>query len=217
MRRNGRITKSQQKALDLYWKKYGIDFNDSFIKPESIFTRQAPIVMDIGVGYGENTLNHAKHYLDNDYLAIDVHLPSIGYLIKQIEINNIKNIRIINNDALLVLKHQIPDHIISQCFIFFPDPWPKKRHNKRRLINPSLLNLLKNKLCWHGRLHIATDCIKYAEHINKIINNEPCFINLAGRNNLSPRPTWRVNTRYENRGNKLNHEIYDFCFGLNLK
>ena len=214
VRREGRLTKSQRHALEFFWKKHGIDYSPELLDLEKTFHRRAPLIMDIGVGTGDTTLNHAWLHPENDYLAIDVHRPGIGHLLNRLEINEIKNVKIINHDVIQVLKDQIPDHSISQIFIFFPDPWPKKRHHKRRLINESLLGLIKQKLTWHGRLHIATDWSDYAEHISAICNDDPGFINLSGRNNFAPRPDWRVNTRYETRGRKLNHDVRDFCFGL---
>lgn len=215
MRREGRLTKAQRQALDLYWHKHGIEFSPVLLDLNRVFNRRAPLIMDIGVGIGETTFNHAKLHPENNYLAVEVHRPGIGHLLSQIELNQISNVKIINFDVLNVLQDQIPDHSISQIFIFFPDPWPKKKHHKRRLINEPFIDLIKQKLGWHGRLHIATDWSAYAEHINKVCDKESGLINLAGNNLFSPRPNWRINTRYESRGLRLNHKVWDFCFGLN--
>ena len=217
VRREGRLTKSQQHALDHYWKKYGIDYKPEMLDFIGVFNRRAPLIMDIGVGTGDTTLNHAKLHPENNYLAIDVHRPGIGHLLNQIELDQLSNVKIINYDVMNVLQDQLSDHSISQIFIFFPDPWPKKRHHKRRLINQPLIDLIINKLTRHGRLHIATDWSDYAEHINKICHPESGLINLTGRNLFAPRPEWRVNTRYESRGLNLKHNVWDFCFGLNQK
>lgn len=215
MRREGRLTKSQQLALSQYWKKHGIDYTPELLDLTGVFSRRAPLIMDVGVGTGDTTLNHAKLHPENNYLAIEVHRPGIGHLLNQIEQNKVSNLKIINHDVINVLQDQIPDHSITQIFIFFPDPWPKKRHHKRRLINETLLNLVKEKLTRHGRLHIATDWSEYADHISEICNKDPGLTNLAGIKALAPRPGWRINTRYEARGMRLNHNVWDFCFGIN--
>ena len=214
VRREGRLTKSQRHALEHFWHKYGIDYSPEKLDLEKIFGRRAPTVVDIGVGTGDTTLKHALLHPENNYLAIDVHRPGIGHLLNQLELNNIKNIKVVNHDVIQVLDEQISDHTLSQIFIFFPDPWPKKRHHKRRLINKSMLNLIKNKLAWNGRLHIATDWSDYAEHISELCKNDPDLNNLSGKDHFAPRPAWRTNTRYEARGERLSHRVYDFCFGL---
>ena len=215
VKRDSRLTKSQQHAIQTFWRKHGIDYSDSLINYENEFNRVAPVIMDIGVGTGDTTFFHAQQHPENNYLAVEVHKPGIGSLLKKIETNNLTNIKIINHDVIDVLRNQISNHSLSQVFIFFPDPWPKKRHHKRRLINKKLLEILKIKIADHGRLHIATDWIDYAEQIQELSNNDPDLINLTGHNQSSPRPNWRINTRYESRGIKLEHEVRDFCFAIN--
>jgi len=214
VRREGRLTKSQLYALDNYWNKHGIEFCPKFINFDTLFKRRAPVIMDIGVGIGDTTISHAQTHPENNYLAIEVHRPGIGQLLNRIELNNLVNIKIINYDVVNVLQEQIPSHSISQIFIFFPDPWPKKRHHKRRLINSQLLELIKICLTKHGRLHIATDWKDYAEHIQQLCNSDLELINLADNNHSAPRPNWRTNTRYESRGLRLEHNVWDFCYGL---
>jgi tRNA (guanine-N7-)-methyltransferase len=217
VKRDGRLTKSQRHALDHYWDKHGIEFKNDPIDFDELFNRRAPVIMDIGVGTGDTTLSHAQSHPQNNYLAIEVHRPGIGQLLNQIEKNKLTNIKIVNHDVIDVLKNQIPEHSISQIFIFFPDPWPKKRHHKRRLINTPLLALIKKKMTLNGRLHIATDWENYADHIQQLLNKDPELINLAGNNNTAPRPYWRINTRYESRGIRLEHDVWDFCYGLRTK
>ena len=215
VKRDSRLTKAQQLALDNYWDKHGIDFNNELIDLYSLFKRPAPIVMDIGVGTGDTTFHHAETHMENNYLAIEVHKPGIGRLLNAIESKKLNNIKIINHDVIEVLENQIPEQCLSQIFIFFPDPWPKKKHHKRRLINKHLLELLKKKLTLNGRLHIATDWENYAEHIQELCNQDDELLSLNSSDKSAPRPDWRVQTRYETRGLRLEHKVWDFCFALN--
>ena len=147
-------------------------------------------------------------------MAVEVHRPGIGKLLNKIEKDRLTNIKIFRHDVIDILREQIPDRSLTQIFIFFPDPWQKKRHHKRRLINEELIKLIKKKLVMHGRLHIATDWKDYANHIRELGNTDLGLINLAGNNNFSPRPLWRTETRYELRGKILDHEVWDLCYGL---
>lgn len=215
VKRESRLTKAQQLALEKFWDKHGIDFNNKLIDLFSVFNRHAPTVMDIGVGTGDTTFHHAKTHPENNYLAIEVHKPGIGRLLNNIESKQLNNIKIINYDVIEVLQYQIPDRCLSQAFIFFPDPWPKKKHHKRRLINQTLLELLKNKLTLNGRIHIGTDWINYAEHIQELCHKDNELVNLNGSDKSAPRPEWRIQTRYETRGINLEHDVWDFCYTLN--
>ncbi|GJM04061.1 MAG: tRNA (guanine-N(7)-)-methyltransferase [marine bacterium B5-7] len=218
VKREGRLTSSQQNALDNYWDKHGVDFSSDNLNLQDLYNRRAPLILDIGVGTGDSTFNHAKKHPENNYLAIEVHRPGVGQLLNNIESNNLTNIKISNNDVIDVLQNQIPDRSISQVFIFFADPWPKTRHQKRRLINEQLIALIKRKITAHGRLHIATDWQDYAKHIQKLCQSDPALINLSGNKlHSSPRPNWRIRTRYEARGLRLNHNVWDFCYGFYLK
>ena len=218
VRREGRLTNAQQYALDIYWEKHGVNFNADTLDLQSLYKRRAPLILDIGVGTGDSTLNHAQKHPENNYLAIEVHRPGVGQLLNNIESNNLTNIKISNNDVIDVLQNQIPDRSISQIFIFFADPWPKTKHQKRRLINKQLIELIKRKIAIHGRLHIATDWQDYAKHIQKLCHSDPTLINLSGNKLFSsPRPNWRIRTRYEARGLRLKHNVWDFCYGFNLK
>ena len=214
VKREGRLTKSQLYGLDNYWIKYGIEYSPKKINFEEIFESYRPLILDIGFGSGESTINHAISHPENNYLAVEVHRPGIGRLLNKIEENTLTNIKIIKHDVIDILKEQIPDCSLTQIFIFFPDPWPKKRHHKRRLINKELIKLIKKKLVLHGRLHIATDWENYANYIMEIGNADLELINLAGYNNYSPRPEWRTETRFEHRGKKLEHNVWDLCYGL---
>ena len=215
VKREGRLTSAQQYALNNYWDKHGVNFNADSLDLQSLYKRRAPLILDIGVGTGDSTLNHAQTHPENNYLAIEVHRPGVGQLLNNIELNNLTNIKISNTDVIDVLQNQIPDRSISQVFIFFADPWPKTRHQKRRLINKQLIELIKRKITTQGRLHIATDWQDYANHIQKLCDPDPELINLSGNTlHSSPRPNWRIRTRYESRGIKLKHNVWDFCYGF---
>lgn len=215
VKRESRLTKAQQSALENFWCKHGIDYKNELLDFDTLFKRPAPIIMDIGVGTGDSTFHHAENHPENNYLAIEVHKPGVGRLLNSIESKNLNNIKIINYDVIEVLVNQIPDRCLSQVFIFFPDPWPKKKHHKRRLINQSLIEQIKKKLRFNGRLHIATDWENYAENIQELCSQDSELLNLNNCNKSSPRPNWRVQTRYEARGLNLEHKVWDFCYALN--
>lgn len=209
--RNGRMTLPQKQAIRSFWGFYGIDFTKATIDLEKIFGRSAPKILEIGSGMGDPITQIAKKNKDNDYLAVEVHGPSVGSLIRKINEYKLTNIRLISNDIIDILKYQLTTNSIDCIYIFFPDPWPKKRHHKRRLINNSFLSLVRTVLKPHGRLFIATDWENYAEHIIEVINNDPNIINLAGDKHYAPRPKWRPVTKFEQRGLNQGHCIYDLA------
>lgn len=210
VQRNRPLSHKQQNTMHSLWCDYGLEFEDL----EQLKLPQ-PLVLDIGVGYGESTLNHAKHHSENKYLAVEVNQRSIYNLIKNIKQQHLNNIKIIRHNVVDILP-KLPDHCLSLCFIFFPDPWPKKRHHKRRLINPPFIELLAHKLADHGRLFISTDWNDYAHHIHTICNDNSKLISLdpSPANELPKlRPKWRAVTYYEQRGLKIEHKIWDFNYG----
>ena len=204
----------RKKALEEHWDKFGINFSESKINLTDVFHRTAPKVLDIGTGMGDSTLSLAKRFPENDYLAVEVHLPGVGSLIHKVHKANINNIRIINQDIQDVLDYQLAGKSIDIIFIFFPDPWHKKRHHKRRLINTDFLKKLITVLKLHGRLFIATDWLDYAEQIINVTDQIPELINLAGNNKFIPRPEWRPLTKFEKRGINLEHGVWDMAFSV---
>lgn len=218
--RQGRLTSGQAYALENYWSKYGLDHQSGQLDLDKEFKRRAPRTIDIGVGMGDTSLQMAACFPENDYLAIDVHQPGIGSLLRQIEEDKLSNIRVMCNDVIEILSGQIPDNSFDQAFIFFPDPWPKKRHHKRRLINNSFLNLLVAKLKTNACIHIATDWQELAEHMMSVCDSHPSLNNMAGPGYFSPRPLWRPLTKFEKRGTNLNHRVFDLTYflkaGVNL-
>ena len=214
VRREGRITAAQQEALASCWDRFGINFSKRQLEPTRIFGRDVPVVLDIGCGNGDTTLALAGAHPENNYLAVEVHRPGIGNLLRKIVMNGLVNIRVIGHDIFEVLEHQVPDSSLEQVMIFFPDPWPKKRHHKRRLISPLFLDILIPRLRQNARLFIATDWKDYADHILAVCDHDPRLINLAGKGNTAPRPRWRPQTRFEQRGIRLEHEVWDYVYAL---
>jgi len=214
VKREGRITAAQQHALDTLWQGYGIPYSDKTLSFTQIFGRHAPVIIDIGVGNGDSTFHHARQHPENNYIALEVHRPGVGRLLQKLDQYQLNHVRIINHDALDVFEHQIPENSVDEIFIFFADPWPKKRHHKRRLIQPTFIQLIKTSLKTNGRLFIATDWEDYAEHIIAVCDQDPELINLAGAGKSMPRPKWRLLTKYEQRGLNLDHIVRDFCYAL---
>ncbi len=212
--RDGRMTSAQKDSLEVSWPCYGIDFSQTLLDLNQIFGRTAPRILEIGTGMGDATIKMATMHRENDYLAVEVHRPGIGSLMRRIDEDKLSNIRLISHDIVDILKYQLPENSIDCVYIFFPDPWPKKKHHKRRLISSSLMPLIKNVLKNHGRLFIATDWENYAMQISEIIDSEPDIINLAGRNRYAPRPRWRPMTKFEQRGLDQGHYIYDFALAF---
>lgn len=212
VRREGRITRGQRNALDKYWDKYGVEFSHEKIDLDNLFNRRAPKILDIGTGMGDTTVAMAITNPENDYLAVEVHNPGIGSLLRQIETHQISNIRIFNHDVIEVLTFQIPGNSLDIVYIFFPDPWPKKRHHKRRMINHEFLDSLINCLKANARIFVATDWEDYAKLILEIFETKPGFINLAGAGRYAPRPRWRPNTKFEQKGKKSDRCVWDFAF-----
>ncbi len=212
--RDGRMTSAQKDALESSWPIHGIEFSKAPLDLHKVFARHAPRILEIGTGMGDATGQMAENHKENDYLAIEVHRPGIGSLIRQIEKKKLSNIRLISHDIVEVLKYQLPEDSIDCVYIFFPDPWPKKKHHKRRLINLSLLSLIKPILKKHGRLFISTDWENYAEQIIELIGCVSEIINLAGENHYSPRPRWRPMTKFEKRGLNKGHRVFDFALAF---
>ena len=213
--RQSRITPAQELAIQQHWHRFGIDYQPQTLDLSQVFGRSAPKVLEIGTGTGENIVALANRHSDNDYLALEVHKPGVGKLIRQAVALNLSNIRVICHDAVEVLAHQIGDKTLDQILIFFPDPWPKKRHHKRRLLQPEFVALLRRKLQDHGRLFLATDWQDLAEHMLRNCDAEGELFNLAGRGNYSPRPKWRPLTKFEQRGRHLQHQVWDLAYAVN--
>jgi tRNA (guanine-N7-)-methyltransferase len=203
--RQGRVTSAQERALAELMPVYGIEFKEALLQPAAVFGREAPLVLEIGSGMGETTAQIARERPDTDFIAVEVHSPGIGSLLKLVEKDQLKNVRVIRHDALEVLEKMIPDGQLAGIHLFFPDPWPKKRHHKRRLVQPAFAALAARKLALGGTLHAATDWEDYALQIVEVLMAQP---GLHRENGAHARPS----TKFELRGLKLGHKVHDFLF-----
>ena len=210
--RQGRLTKAQADAIDQYWAESGINYRNEPLDLHAIYNREAPRVLDIGTGMGETTLRLAREHPENDYLAVEVHRPGIGRLLYGIAEYGLTNIRVINHDVVDVVDRQIPGESMTSIYINFPDPWPKKRHHKRRLVQPGFINRLTSRMKLEGQLYLATDSRDLAEYMLAVCDAETGLINLAGRGNFSPRPLWRSLTKFEQRGLELNNRVWELIY-----
>lgn len=208
--RQGRVSNAQQRAHQTLLPRYGIAYAESPVNLEQLFGRAAPKILEIGFGMGETTAEIAAAQPANDYLGVEVHTPGVGSLLKQIEARALTNVRIIQHDVVEVLQHMIAPGSLDGIHIFFPDPWPKKRHHKRRLIQPPLAGLLAEKLKAGGYLHAATDWYEYAGQILAVLSATPGLANTAA--DYVPRPAYRPRTKFEARGLKLGHGVWDIVF-----
>jgi tRNA (guanine-N7-)-methyltransferase len=208
--RQGRATPAQSRALDALGPRYAIAYAPALFDRVAAYGRDAPLVVEIGSGMGETTLEIAKADPSTDFLAIEVHAPGVGSLLRGIEAAGLTNLRIIRHDALDVLEQMIADDSLAGIHLFFPDPWPKKRHHKRRLVKPEFAALAARKLAPGGLLHAATDWPAYAEQILSVLSAEPLLENTAA--SYAPRPNRRPRTKFEQRGERLGHSARDLIF-----
>ena len=207
--RGGRLTEGQKRALEELWPHFGIEETGEPIDLASAFGNQAPVIMEIGFGNGEATWQMASAHPQENYLAVEVHRPGVGHLLLKIEEHDLKNIRIACADAVEFLRVSIAPATLDGVRIYFPDPWPKKRHHKRRLIQPSFLRLLASRMRPQGILHLATDWEPYAEHMLEATAAVDEFENLSDSDGYCEKPDWRPGTKYELRGERLGHRVND--------
>ena len=205
--RGSRITDAQRLAKDALQKVHGIEFKQEQIKISEIFPKSDRVIMEIGFGMGEATAIIAKNHPNNGYIAVDVHPPGIGKLLARIVENDLTNLKVIEEDVHVVLQHMIADESLDGIHLFFPDPWPKKKHNKRRIVNESFLSLIHPKIKKGGFIHIATDWVPYAEWIKDFFANSVQF---TGGEVL--RPDWRPFTKFEGKGLAKEHRVSDFHY-----
>ncbi len=208
--RQGRLTDAQRRACDELLPRFGIDYAPELIDLGRIFGRAAPKILEIGFGMGETTASIAASHPENDYLGIEVHTPGVGSLLKRVAEAGLANVRVIRHDALDVLEHMIPPGSLDGVHVFFPDPWPKKRHHKRRLLQPPFLRLLASRMKPGAYLHVATDWQDYAQQILEVLAGEPLLVNTAP--GYASRPAYRPLTKFESRGLKLGHGVWDLIF-----
>lgn len=213
--RQGKITNGQQNALERLLPQFGVEVGNHVLGLDEVFARSAPKIIEIGFGMGAATWQIAKTNPQNDYLGIEVHLPGVGSLLMSIEEHCVTNLKVIRHDAVEVLKTMIADNSLDGFHIYFPDPWHKKRHHKRRLIQKEFVALLSQKLKIGGYIHLATDWEDYAHWMLNILRDEPSLQNTSISNDYIPRPDYRPLTKFENRGMKLGHGVWDLVFVKN--
>ena len=208
--RQGRVSTAQQRCLETLMPRYGIPYAAQALDLDAVFGRTAPRILEIGFGMGEPTAFIAKNHPQNDYLALEVHTPGVGSLLKQIDEQGLTNLRIMQHDAVEVMRDMLADNSLDGVHIFFPDPWHKARHNKRRLFQPPFIAQLVKKIKPGGYLHVATDWQDYAQQVLAVLSAESLLKNTAP--DYAEKPVYRPLTKFENRGLKLGHGVWDLVF-----
>jgi len=209
--RGGRLTTSQQNALEKFWPLYGISDVKAVFDPRLQFGRQAPLVLEIGFGMGDSLLTMARNNPDKDFIGIEVHKPGVGRLLHEIDALGLRNLRVYCHDAKEILQDCIADGALSCVQIFFPDPWHKKKHNKRRLVQEGFMQQIRPKLAIGGSVHMATDWEPYAVHMMEVMSALPEYRNAAGPGQYAGM-TDRPLTKFEKRGQRLGHVVNDLVF-----
>jgi tRNA (guanine-N7-)-methyltransferase len=210
VRRTGRMTTAQERALDELWPRFGVEYTPVLLDLDALFGRQAARVLEIGFGDGETLILQAAAHPELDFLGVEVHRPGVGHCLLRAAAADLSNLRLIAHDAVEVLGHQLPQQSIDRVNIYFPDPWPKKRHHKRRLLRPDFLALVAGTLKPGGALCIATDWANYAEHIDELLAAGSLFSLVERREHAGDRPLDRPVTRFERRGLAAGHTIVDW-------
>ena len=211
VRREGRLTAGQQRALDKLWPRFGLEAGRQ-LDLDAVFGRRAPRTLEIGFGNGASLAAMAENQPDCDFIGIEVHRPGIGRLLLELESRGLENVRIFREDAIQVLHECLPDNSLDRLLLFFPDPWHKKRPHKRRIVQSALFDLVARKLVAGGILHMATDWENYAGHMLAVGDAAPAFRNCAGAGHFSLRPDYRPVTKFEQRGQRLGHGVWDLLF-----
>lgn len=210
--RAGRMTEGQQKAMDTVWPQMGLELSQGALDLTEVFGREAPVVLEIGFGMGDSLIEMAKDQPEKNYIGIEVHRPGVGRLLSNAEKAGLSNIRVFCDDAIEVLAQCIPDGSLSTVQLFFPDPWHKKKHHKRRIVQLAFAETLRQKLKIGGQFHMATDWENYAEHMMEVMSAAPGYQNSAGPGEYSPQPEWRPVTKFQKRGERLGHGVWDLMF-----
>ncbi len=210
--RQGRLSQAQQNATDELWPIYGLELQDKLIDLTAVFGRDAPTIIEIGFGMGTSLAAMAEANPDQNYIGIEVHRPGIGALLKLIGEKSLTNVRVYNDDAIEVLARCIPKASLAGLYLFFPDPWHKKRHNKRRILQAGFAQTVASHLKPGGHFHMATDWEHYAEQMMEVMSEAPNYRNTAGEKAYTPRPDYRPLTKFEQRGHRLGHGVWDLIF-----
>jgi tRNA (guanine-N7-)-methyltransferase len=212
VRREGRMTPGQSRALSELWSRYGLDAPDSPLNLATVFGSNTPVVLEIGFGNGDHLLGRAQSEPDKNFLGVEVHRPGAGRLLSRAHEAGLRNLRVACDDAVEVLRDWLPEKSLHEILVYFPDPWPKKRHHKRRLIQPEFTRLLASRLAAGGHLRLATDWADYAEQMLSVLNAEPLLHNQSPDRGFIPRPAARPVTKFETRGTRLGHGVFDLDY-----
>ncbi len=210
--RGGRLTEGQKRAMDEFWPRFGIDKGNLLLDFKTLFGNDAPVIMEIGFGNGDATWQMAQACPAENYIGVEVHQPGVGHLLLKMKQHGIENIRIVSEDAVEFLRERVAEESLDGVRIYFPDPWPKKRHNKRRIIQPALIALLASRMRPGALLHLATDWEPYAAYMLDVMQSSDGFVNLSPTGDFCAQPEWRPRTKYEKRGEGLGHQVRDLLF-----
>ena len=210
--RAGRMTEGQQRGVEKGWPLFGLNLADGLLDLDKVFGRQAPRTLEIGFGMGHSLLEMAQAAPEQDFIGIEVHRPGVGALLNGVLNAGLNNLRVYDCDAIEVLNQAIPDASLDRLLLFFPDPWHKKKHNKRRIVQPAFAELVRRKLKVGGVLHMATDWEHYAEQMLEVMSAAPGYRNQAADSTYIPRPDERPITKFEKRGERLGHGVWDLKF-----
>lgn len=210
--RAGRMTPGQERGLEQGLPRYGLRLEEGVLQPQKVFGRQAPLTLEIGFGMGQSLLQMAKEAPEQDFIGVEVHRPGVGALLNGMLTDSVDNVRIYSCDAIEVLNQCVADESLDRVLLFFPDPWHKSRHHKRRIVQPAFAVLVHKKLKQGGVLHMATDWEPYAEHMLEVMNAAPGYKNLSVDNTWVARPAERPVTKFEKRGTRLGHGVWDLKF-----
>ncbi|WP_323170207.1 tRNA (guanosine(46)-N7)-methyltransferase TrmB [Pantoea agglomerans] len=212
VRRQGRLTKGQQQALDTLWPVIGVEYQPEPVDLPALFGREAPVTLEIGFGMGASLVTMAQNTPHQNFLGIEVHAPGVGACLAAAKEADVQNLRVMCHDAVEVLEKMIPDNSLRMVQLFFPDPWHKARHNKRRIVQVPFAELVMRKLKLGGVFHMATDWEAYAEHMLEVMNSIDGYRNQSEQQNYVPRPETRPLTKFEQRGQRLGHGVWDLMF-----
>ncbi len=212
VKRTGRMTEGQQRAMDDHWAELGLTHAQGVLDSEKEFGRKAPLVLEVGFGNGDSLVEMAKATPEKDFIGIEVHEPGVGRLINNVVTSELKNLKAYCHDAVEIFQDCIPDASVDRMQLFFPDPWHKKRHNKRRIVQSEFVQQVRQKLEIGGIWHMATDWEPYAEQMMEVMTEAEGYKNVAGEGQFTPRPESRPLTKFEQRGERLGHGVWDLMF-----
>ncbi|MCG7872919.1 MAG: tRNA (guanosine(46)-N7)-methyltransferase TrmB [Candidatus Thiodiazotropha lotti] len=210
--RQGRMTEGQQKAYEALWPRYGVELDGDQLDLSGPFEQTQPVTLEIGFGNGESLRQLAQKQPEQNFLGIEVHGPGVGHLMIQLQQYQLSNVRILKHDAMELLRHHLQPGSLQRVLLYFPDPWHKRKHNKRRIVQDEFAELVHRALIPGGILHMATDWEDYARQMMNVLSAHPGFNNQAGEGNFSPRPETRPLTKFEQRGERLGHGVWDLLF-----